>query len=543
MNSMNPSKPRVGEAEPDDAMLQYNKSSSDVNSNTLTRRHIEKIARLNKEYQIRNGLAERATLEKPFISDVPLQMVPDEVIFKDITPGQIYQMFVQVRNLTRYVKRVRVFQPKTSNFRCDYDMMGAIAPGLSIELIISFETSSSGEFRDSLRIVSDDDIEVEVPIFAFSPSSKIIFEPFVHLGFIQVGKPKKQSVRFRNEGSTEGKINLRMNINELEIFPSNKFSLQPGQDCDIDLVYTPQEAGIFRGLIEVICDGQTFLNQIDVNATCVEYLRFIINDQGEELTKLDFGTVLFGAKKKMRGYLVNNSPENFYFKMSYIQGLFESYQEENNLLSPQEVGEEQTRRILSVEPAEGMIESYAQIPLTFLCKSYVDDDHKIWTKSYNLAKQVEIAPIAQEYEYTAIFYFTNNKYFAFDPNSANSDESHKILMMSARAICPKVVFHTQHLDFGETKIGEEVSLDLHIENRNDIDEPIRIDCAPISQFIMEPKRLSLLPGENKIMKIIFKPLNLGNFEIKAKFFVERYYDIVVKLTGKSVAPRNNRKVI
>ena len=55
--------------------------------------------------------------------------------------------------------------------------------------------------------------------------------------------------------------------------------------------FNKNNLGIFRGLIEVICDGQTFLNQIDVNATCVEYLRFIINDQGEELSRLDFGTV------------------------------------------------------------------------------------------------------------------------------------------------------------------------------------------------------------------------------------------------------------
>jgi len=52
--------------------------------------------------------------------------------------------------------------------------------------------------------------------------------------------------------------------------------------------YKPSEAGIFRGLIEIYCDGQSFLNQIDVNATCVEYLKFIINENGEELHKLQF---------------------------------------------------------------------------------------------------------------------------------------------------------------------------------------------------------------------------------------------------------------
>lgn len=74
------------------------------------------------------------------------------------------------------------------------------------------------------------------------------------------------------------------------------------EDKEIEMVYKPSEAGIFRGLIEVYSDGQSFLNQIDVNATCVEYLRFIINENGEELHKLQFDTVVFGTSKRMRGF-------------------------------------------------------------------------------------------------------------------------------------------------------------------------------------------------------------------------------------------------
>lgn len=67
-----------------------------------------------------------------------------------------------------------------------------------------------------------------------------------------------------------------------------------------------------------------------------------------------------------------------------------------------------------------MIESYSQIPLVFYCKSWVNDDHKIWTKNYNLAK-IEINPIESIYEYTAIFFF--------DPNAIKDEaggDGHKI---------------------------------------------------------------------------------------------------------------------
>ena len=126
-------------------------------------------------------------------------------------------------------------------------MMGAIAPGLSIELIISFETTMTGEFRDSIKIVSDDNIEIDVPIYAFSPSSKIIFEPFIHLGFIQVNKPKKRSIKFKNEGKVEGKIELNINVENLKIEPNSKFTLKANEEKEVDLIYKPSEAGIFRG--------------------------------------------------------------------------------------------------------------------------------------------------------------------------------------------------------------------------------------------------------------------------------------------------------
>ena len=117
-------------------------------------------------------------------------------------------MFVQVRNLTKMVKRIRVYQPKSPNFRCDYDMMGAIAAGLAVELIISFESTSLGEFADSVKIMSEDDIEIEIPIKAYSPLAKIIFEPFLNLGFIEVQKTKHEFIRFRNEGSIAGNVSL-----------------------------------------------------------------------------------------------------------------------------------------------------------------------------------------------------------------------------------------------------------------------------------------------------------------------------------------------
>lgn len=53
----------------------------------------------------------------------PIEVVPSEIIFKDIQINQTYEITVFVRNLTQTARRIRVFQPH-SNFRCDYEMQG-----------------------------------------------------------------------------------------------------------------------------------------------------------------------------------------------------------------------------------------------------------------------------------------------------------------------------------------------------------------------------------------------------------------------------------
>lgn len=50
----------------------------------------------------------------------------------------------------------------------------------------------------------------------------------------------------------------------------------------VNITYTPKEAGIFRGLVEVDTEGQTLLKQIDINATSVEFAKFIIDENGSK---------------------------------------------------------------------------------------------------------------------------------------------------------------------------------------------------------------------------------------------------------------------
>jgi len=272
-----------------------------------------------------------------------------------------------VRNLSKIVRRIRIFQPQNTKFRCDYEMAGAIAAGLAMKLTVSFETSVLGEYEDKLKIISDDNVTMEIPLSAYPMQSQVIFEPFLNFGFVKTGSEKVETVAFKNEGKTIGKIELKIDkLPDISVDP-NFFTLAAGQESSVKIKYKPKDAGILRGNLAVIVDGgHMFQKYIEINATSVEFNRFIIDEGGNLTRSLDFGTVYFGQQKEIKTFLVNNTPKSFHFKSKFRIG----FQREGGLDSyqtPNEVGYEQTEKIVSCSPEEGMIESYSQVSIKIIC--------------------------------------------------------------------------------------------------------------------------------------------------------------------------------
>jgi len=46
-------------------------------------------------------------------------------------------------------------------------MQGAIAAGLAMKITVTFETTYLDNFKDVMRIVSDDNFAKEIPLFAY----------------------------------------------------------------------------------------------------------------------------------------------------------------------------------------------------------------------------------------------------------------------------------------------------------------------------------------------------------------------------------------
>lgn len=180
---------------------------------------------------------ETATNVKYINKSDPIEILPSEVIIKDFEINQTYEVIILVRNLTRVPRKIRIFQPKTSKFRCDYDMQGSIAAGLAMKLVLTFESSTLNDYHDSLVIISDEGFKFELPLHAYMPQAQIVFEPFLNFGFVQLGKSKTETVVFRNEGLKEGVVEIKTEKSEFFKIDREKFYVMSKQSVPVNITY------------------------------------------------------------------------------------------------------------------------------------------------------------------------------------------------------------------------------------------------------------------------------------------------------------------
>jgi hypothetical protein len=67
-------------------------------------------------------------------------------------------------------------------------MVGAVPAGLTMNLLLQFETNILGDFHDELKIITDDDKTYNIPLHAYEATSDIVFDNFLNFGFVQKGK-------------------------------------------------------------------------------------------------------------------------------------------------------------------------------------------------------------------------------------------------------------------------------------------------------------------------------------------------------------------
>lgn len=476
-----------------------------------------------------------------------LEVFPPEIVLRNIEVDQLYEVTLSVRNLSKHVRRIRFVPPKASKFLAEYKTLGALSSGVSTNITLTFETDVLGHFHDELTVISEE-LKLVIPLHAYAPMPDIKFDTFVNLGFTPEGRHARQDLTFVNEGETAGKVRLswRKDLSPELYLDPEEFKIEPRFSKTVTVTYRPNEIGVFRCLIEVEVQGIDQIQHIDVNATCVEQQVSIVAPalhSGASLadlsalavtTNLNFGSIYHGQSSTIEAHLLNNGPIKLDFVIKLIQGTEEDAENEIHLThTPQEVAEQERRRVMLVEPDTGVIEPYSHIVLKFTCNSKLIERlkgfvHNLMEDHGRDAISSEVVDNALDYFYTAIFTF--------------SQLEQKInLQLQARAVLPSLQVSSTGFHFPACPVNDRRDMVMNMTNLND-ELPIDYCFEKVSQFNISPNRGYLLPNQAIVLNVTFIPHNLGVFDANMLLkLVHKAYTVPIKLYGRGIG-LNEREV-
>lgn len=278
-------------------------------------------------------------------------------------------MTVLVKNVTKKIKRVKIKPPITNKFFCDYKSTGPLAPGLSMELIVSFKTNEEGDkFSDDIYVIPEGEKPIRLPLVAISKTWLVVYPPFINFGFLQPSVPGKRQLFFSNEGVNAATVSLSPTANDASVLVDEPtFEIQPGEKKAVTVTLTAQGTGEFVTKSISVTIGGEQREPISLNAVIVRQVLSVVFENGAgQTSEINFGSLFFGESRECNAVLVNNGPKALPFNITFTN---ESNKEkdgddyEDKFKPPMKLGIEMIEREMSAAPLSGTVEAYSEVTL------------------------------------------------------------------------------------------------------------------------------------------------------------------------------------
>uniref|UniRef100_A0A8D2N648 Deleted in lung and esophageal cancer protein 1 n=1 Tax=Zonotrichia albicollis TaxID=44394 RepID=A0A8D2N648_ZONAL len=170
---------------------------------------------------------------------------PPSVLFLYDKAGQVYEMTVEVRNITSTGQHVRLIPPSSSVFFIwpgKYPGKGGmIAPGMACQYTIQFIPENLGEYEDHILVESQVSESFVIPVQAKVSLPVLTLPDCINCGSCLVGGIKTTTILCRNEGVRTG-----------------KFSIIPGKAWpapDSGVVFFPSLPEASQQTFTILCDN------------------------------------------------------------------------------------------------------------------------------------------------------------------------------------------------------------------------------------------------------------------------------------------------
>ncbi|XP_041264495.1 deleted in lung and esophageal cancer protein 1 [Onychostruthus taczanowskii] len=201
---------------------------------------------------------------------------PPSVLFLYDKAGQVYEMTVELRNITSTGQHVRLIPPSTSVFFIwpgKYPGKGGmIAPGMACQYTVQFIPEYLGEYEDHILVESQVSESFVIPIQAKVSLPVLTLPDFIDCGSCLVGGIKTTAILCRNQGVRTGKFSIMPGkawpapdsgvAATADFVIQDPFGIQPavlelapGQSATVQVVFFPSLPEASQQTFTILCDN------------------------------------------------------------------------------------------------------------------------------------------------------------------------------------------------------------------------------------------------------------------------------------------------
>ncbi|NXT20409.1 DLEC1 protein, partial [Syrrhaptes paradoxus] len=201
---------------------------------------------------------------------------PPVVLFSDYEVGRVYEMTVELQNITSTCHHVRLIPPSTSAFAVGPGKFpgkgGMIAPGMTCQYTVQFIPECLGDYEDCMLVETQVSEPLLVPIQAKRPPPVLTLPHVIDCGSCLVGGIKVKMLLCRNEGFSAGKFCIMpkkawpppnfMAVATVGFVIQDPFGIQPavfqlapGQSMIVEVVFFPSVPEVSQQTYTIVCDN------------------------------------------------------------------------------------------------------------------------------------------------------------------------------------------------------------------------------------------------------------------------------------------------
>ncbi|NXE90540.1 DLEC1 protein, partial [Menura novaehollandiae] len=192
---------------------------------------------------------------------------PPTVLFSFDEVGQVYEMTIELQNITSTSHHVRLIPPSTSAFFIWPGKFpgkgGMIAPGMACQYRVQFIPEYLEDYEDHILVETQVSEPFLIPIQAKVSLPVLTLPDIIDCGSCLVGGIKTTTILCRNEGVRTGKFSImpkeawpppNSGVNPFRIQPA-VLELAAGENAAVEVVFFPSLPEASQQAFTILCDN------------------------------------------------------------------------------------------------------------------------------------------------------------------------------------------------------------------------------------------------------------------------------------------------